>query len=92
MQLEPRFAEAQAQAIKERQTGRFTMSSKSTRSVHGLVLLAMMSITPIPAARDDDGDIMSFSRQFSAASTLSAAPPLAPMILAQGRCYNGRCY
>jgi hypothetical protein len=56
------------------------------------VLLAIISVTPTPAGRRDDADIINFSHQSSAALPLSAAPASAPTILAQGRCYNGRCY
>ena len=68
------------------------MSSKPTVSIHALVLLAIISVTPTPAGRRDDADIINFSHQSSAALPLSAAPASAPTILAQGHCYNGRCY
>jgi hypothetical protein len=65
-----------------------TMSSKPTVfAIHALVLLAVVAVTATPAIRDDDAGVMKFSRHSSAASTLSA-----PTIVAQGRCYNGRCY
>jgi hypothetical protein len=69
------------------------MRSKPTVfAIHNLLLLAVIAVAPTPAIRGDDADVISFSRQTSAALTLSAPPPSAPTIVAQGRCYNGRCY
>ena len=69
------------------------MSSKPTVfAIHALVLLAVIAVTPTPPIRGDDADVMSFSRQPSAAWTLSAPPPSVPTIVAQGRCFNRRCY
>jgi hypothetical protein len=69
------------------------MSSKPTVfAIHALALLAVIGVTPIAAIRGDAADVISFSRQTGAASTLAAPPPKAPTIVAQGRCYNGRCY
>ena len=67
------------------------MSSKPTNSMHALALLAMISVASAPIVHDDDAHIIRFSLQSNAASTLSAVPS-APIIVAQGRCYNGRCY
>ena len=64
------------------------MNSKPTVfAMHALVVLAVIAVTSTPAIRGGDADVISFSRQPSAASTLSA-----PTIVAQGRCYNGHCY
>ena len=69
------------------------MSSKPTVfAFHALMLLAVIAVTPTPPIRGDDADVIGFSRQPGAASTLSAPPPSAPTIVAQGRCFNGRCY
>jgi hypothetical protein len=69
------------------------MSSKPTVSaIHALVLLAVIAIAPITPTRGDNADLIGFSRQCGAASALSAPPPSVPTIVAQGRCYNGRCY
>jgi hypothetical protein len=72
------------------------MSSKPTVfAIHALVLLAVVAVTPTLAIRGDDADVIGFSRQpgtASALSALSAPPPSAPTIVAQGRCYNRRCY
>jgi len=69
------------------------MSTKPTVfAMHALVVLAVIAVTSTPAIRGGDADVISFSRQPSAASTLSAPPPSAPTIVAQGRCYNGHCY
>jgi hypothetical protein len=64
------------------------MSSKPTVfAMHALVLLAVIAVTPTPAVRGDNANVMSFSRQYSA-----APPPSASTVVAQGRCYNGHCY
>ena len=69
------------------------MSSKPiVFAIHALVLLAVIAVTPTPAIRGHDADVIGFARKSGAASTLSAPPRLAPTIVAQGRCYNGRCY
>ena len=69
------------------------MSSKPiVFGIHALVLLAVIAVTPTPPIRGDNADVIGFPRQPGAASTLSALPPSAPTIVAQGRCYNGRCY
>lgn len=69
------------------------MSSKPTVfAIHALVLLAVVAVTPTPANRGGDADVIGFSRQPGTASALSLPPPSAPTIVAQGRCYNGRCY
>jgi hypothetical protein len=70
-----------------------TMSSKPTVfAVYALVVLAVVAVTSTPAIRGDDADVISFSRQPNAAWTLSAPPPSAPTIVAQGRCFNRRFY
>jgi hypothetical protein len=67
------------------------MSSTPTVSMHALALLAMISVASAPTVRDDDVYVVRSAPQSHAASTLSAVPS-APIIVAQGRCYNGRCY
>jgi hypothetical protein len=56
------------------------------------MLLAVIAVTPSPAIRGDNAEVIDFPRQSGAASALSAPPPSARTIVAQGRCYNGRCY
>jgi hypothetical protein len=70
------------------------MSSKPTVfAIRSLVLLAIVAAAPISLPiHSDDADVVGFSRQSGAASTLSAPPSAAPIIVAQGRCFNGRCY
>jgi hypothetical protein len=87
----PRFiAEDQAS---EDAAQEITMSSKpAVFAIQGLMLLAAIALAPALAIRGDDADIMSFSHQASAKSTLSGPPPSGPIIVAQGRCFNGRCY
>ena len=70
------------------------MSSKPTIfAIHPLVLLAVIAAAPISLPiHSDDADVVGSSRQSGAASTLSAPPSSAPIIVAQGRCFNGRCY
>ena len=69
------------------------MSSKPTIfAIHALVLLAVIAVAPTPPIPGDDADVIGFSRQSGAALMLSAPPPSAPTIVAQGRCYNGHCY
>jgi hypothetical protein len=61
-------------------------------AIHALVLLAVIAVAPIPPIRGDDADVIGFSRQSGAALMLSAPPPSGPTIVAQGRCFNRRCY
>jgi hypothetical protein len=69
------------------------MSSKPTVfAIRSLVLLAVVAVTPTPPIHSDDAYVVGFSRQSGAVSTLSATPSLAPITVAQGRCFNGRCY
>ena len=67
------------------------MTSKPTVSIHALALLAIISVASAPTVRDDDPYIVQSVLQSRAAPTLSAVPSAA-IIVAQGRCYNGRCY
>jgi len=84
------FAEGQAS---EDAAQEITMSSKpAVFAIQGLMLLAASALAPASAIRGDDADIMGFSQQASVTSTLSGPPPSAPTIVAQGRCFNGRCY
>ena len=56
-------------------------------AIRALGVLALIALTPIAAQRSDDADALYLSRQSSADRSVSA-----PIIVAQGRCYNGRCY
>jgi hypothetical protein len=63
------------------------MSSKSAFfAIHALAMLAVIGVAPTSVTHSDV-DALSFSRQSTAVSAASAT-----MVLAQGRCYNGRCY
>lgn len=57
----------------------------STIAIRALGLLALIAVTPVPAVRGVDAD----SPKNPPGIT---APDAAPIVLAQGRCFNGRCF
>ena len=62
-------------------------SKSSTLLMRCLVVIASVSTASVPAIRSHDAGPASISRQERANQ-----PASAPIIVAQGRCYNGRCY
>jgi len=52
-----------------------------------LVVIASVSTASVPAIRSHDAGPASISSQPAADQSASA-----PVVVAQGRCYNGRCY
>ena len=56
-------------------------------AIRALAALVLIAVTLVPAVRGNDADTPRFFAQPSAQSSYSA-----PIIVAQGRCYNGRCY
>jgi hypothetical protein len=64
-------------------------SSFATRAVSGIALLAiaLIAATLTSSVRSDDADGATVSRHASAGHSVSA-----PIVVAQGRCFNGRCF
>lgn len=54
-------------------------------AIRTLGLLALIAVTTVPAMRSVDAD----SPKTQPGIT---APDMAPIVLAQGRCFNGRCF
>ena len=50
-------------------------------------VLALVALVPPAAPLEQDAGALDFAQPSSAYPVLSA-----PIMLAQGRCYNGRCY
>ena len=64
------------------------MSSQSSFYVRSaLAALALLAVTLAPSVRGDNADTRA-----NAGAPNAAASASAPIVLAQGRCYNGRCY
>lgn len=55
-------------------------------AIRALALLALIVAAPTPAARGVD------AAGPTDPSRLTAAPDAAPIVVAQGRCFNGRCF
>ncbi|HEU0084263.1 MAG TPA: hypothetical protein VFQ87_15485 [Bradyrhizobium sp.] len=55
--------------------------------MRSLIVVAAVSTASVPAVPDRDAGPASISGQAT-----SDQPGSAPLIVAQGRCYNGRCY
>jgi hypothetical protein len=62
-------------------------SKSSTLLMRCLVVIASVSTASVPAIRSHDAGPASISSQPAADQSASA-----PVVVAQGRCYNGRCY
>jgi uncharacterized low-complexity protein len=60
------------------------MKSSTLRS---LVVVALVAVAAVPTVRNHDADRATISNQTRTDQSASA-----PIIVAQGRCYNGRCY
>jgi hypothetical protein len=64
------------------------MNRKShVSAIRSLVMIALVATTITPAVNDHDVKAAQAQDQMSRTSVV--APP---MVLAQGRCFNGRCY
>jgi uncharacterized low-complexity protein len=63
------------------------MTLKSSVLVmRSLVVAALVAAASVPAVRDRDAGAATISNQ-----TRTDQPASAPIIVAQGRCYNGKC-
>jgi len=58
-------------------------------AIRALGLLALIAVTPVPAGRGVDADSPKAPPGTIAPDT---TPDAAPIVLAQGRCFNGRCF
>jgi hypothetical protein len=63
------------------------MNRQPNVAIRTLGLLALIAVTLTPATRNTDAD----AGRSSAATHAGASDP-APIIVAQGRCFNGRCF
>jgi hypothetical protein len=64
------------------------MTLKSSVLVmRSLVVAAFVTAASVPAVRDHDAGASRISSQTRADQSVSA-----PIVVAQGRCYNGKCY
>jgi hypothetical protein len=59
----------------------------SVIAIRVFAVVALIAVTFVPAVRSDDADGFNLGGQPSAAPSAAA-----PTIVAQGRCYNGRCF
>jgi hypothetical protein len=55
--------------------------------MRSLVVVASIAAASVPTVRDHDAGAATISNQ-----TRTDRPAVAPIIVAQGRCFNGRCY
>jgi uncharacterized low-complexity protein len=55
--------------------------------MRSLVVAASMAVASVPAVRQHDAGAATISKQTRTDQAASA-----PIVVAQGRCYNGRCY
>ena len=62
-------------------------STPAIYAVRVLGILAVIAVAPAAAVHRDHADVRKFVPESSANASASA-----PIIVAQGRCYNGRCY
>ena len=67
------------------------MKRRPNVAIHTLGLLALIAVTLTPATANTDADAGRPSGATDA-SRSGAAPIGAPIIVAQGRCFNGRCF
>jgi hypothetical protein len=55
--------------------------------MRSLVVVASVAAASVPTVRNHDAGAATVSNQ-----TRTDQPVSAPIVVAQGRCYNGRCY
>jgi hypothetical protein len=55
--------------------------------MRSIVVVASIAAASVPTHRDHDAGAATISNQ-----TRTGQPASAPIVVAQGRCYNGRCY
>jgi hypothetical protein len=67
------------------------MKRRPNVAISALGLLALIALTLTPATRKTDADGGRSSGATDAGRS-GAAPAAAPIIVAQGRCFNGRCF
>jgi hypothetical protein len=63
------------------------MERKSATFTIRALLIALIAVTISHTIRGDDDDTAKFPRQ---TSTVRSVPE--PIVVAQGRCFNGRCF
>ena len=63
------------------------MNRQPNVAIRTLGLLALIAVTLTPATRNTDAD----AGRSSGATNAERSGP-APIIVAQGRCFNGRCF
>jgi hypothetical protein len=72
----------------ESASGESAMDRKSSGiAIRSLALIALLAATSAPAIRGGDGATVTILNQ-----TRSDRAASAPIVLAQGRCFNGRCF
>jgi hypothetical protein len=59
----------------------------STLLMRSFVVVALVAVAAVPTVRNHDVDRSTISNQTRTDQSASA-----PIVVAQGRCYNGRCY
>jgi hypothetical protein len=59
----------------------------STLLMRSVVVVALVAVAAVPTVRSHDADRATISNQTRTDQSASA-----PIVVAQGRCYNGRCY
>lgn len=62
-------------------------STLAVFAIRVLGIIAVAAVVPAAAVHSDHSDVRKFFPQSS-----TSASAAAPIIVAQGRCYNGRCY
>ena len=62
-------------------------STLAVFAIHVLGMLGVIAVVHSAAVHTDHADILKFLPRSSIDASVSA-----PIIVAQGRCYNGRCY
>ena len=67
------------------------MNRQPNVAIRALGMLALIALTLTPATANTDADAGRSSAATNAGRS-GAAPTGAPIIVAQGRCFNGRCF
>jgi hypothetical protein len=62
-------------------------AKSSVLLVYSLFLVAAMTTATVPTVRNQDTGTATISSQ-----TKADQPASAPIVVAQGRCFNGKCY
>ena len=62
-------------------------AKSSVLLVRSLVVVAAITAAAVPSVRNQDAGTATISSQ-----TKADQPASAPIVVAQGRCFNGKCY